>query len=145
MEATPTPSSKPAPAPSATQTPDNSGPVQSDPVKESPDQPTGTNVGAIAGGVVGGVAGLALIVALLWFLLRRRKQQQQQSQPPPVNPAPRHELPTSPRVEMAVDPGAIGFFGKRAPTELDPEPRAQQLVHELPADGSGGKDMPAYR
>ncbi|PLB38329.1 uncharacterized protein BDW47DRAFT_117347 [Aspergillus candidus] len=143
---TPTPSSKPAPAPSATETSDLSGPEQSGLVTEGADQNTGTNVGAIAGGVVGGVAGLALIIALLWFLLRRRKQQQlQQQQPPSVNPVPRHELPASPRVEMAVDPSTAGFFGKRAPTELDPEPRARQLVHELPAGGSGGKDMPSYR
>ncbi|KAK4239500.1 hypothetical protein C8A03DRAFT_14122 [Achaetomium macrosporum] len=35
-----------------------------------------TPVGAIAGGVVGGVAGLALIAAVAWFLLRRRRNRQ---------------------------------------------------------------------
>lgn len=34
---------------------------------------TSTNVGAIAGGVVGGVAGVALIGAIVFLLLRRRK------------------------------------------------------------------------
>lgn len=36
----------------------------------------GPNVGAIAGGVVGGVAGLTLILAALWFYMRRRKQKE---------------------------------------------------------------------
>ncbi|KAJ5535539.1 hypothetical protein N7527_001793 [Penicillium freii] len=39
-----------------------------------------TNVGAIAGGVVGGVAGVAITAALLFFFLRRRKQQEYQPQ-----------------------------------------------------------------
>ncbi|CEL02090.1 hypothetical protein ASPCAL01665 [Aspergillus calidoustus] len=34
----------------------------------------GPNVGAIAGGVVGGVAGLALILLAAWFILRRQKK-----------------------------------------------------------------------
>jgi hypothetical protein len=31
-------------------------------------------VGAIAGGVVGGVAGLTLILLALWFILKRQKK-----------------------------------------------------------------------
>lgn len=34
----------------------------------------GTNVGAIAGGVVGGVAGLAIIGAAAWWFLRKRRR-----------------------------------------------------------------------
>ena len=34
-----------------------------------------TNAGAIAGGVVGGVGGIALIAALVWFFLRRRRKE----------------------------------------------------------------------
>ncbi|KAL2871689.1 uncharacterized protein BJX67DRAFT_342806 [Aspergillus lucknowensis] len=39
-----------------------------------PDDDSGPNVGAIAGGVVGGVAGLALIVLALWFIFRRQRK-----------------------------------------------------------------------
>ncbi|CUA76767.1 hypothetical protein RSOLAG22IIIB_02239 [Rhizoctonia solani] len=37
----------------------------------APDSPT-TNVGAIAGGVVGGVVGLAFLIILGWFILRKK-------------------------------------------------------------------------
>lgn len=40
------------------------------------DGQSSTAVGAIAGGVVGGVAALALIGAAVWWCLRRKKQQQ---------------------------------------------------------------------
>lgn len=60
----------------------------SDPKDEGPDPGNGndppssdpgdggssTPVGAIAGGVVGGVAGIVLVGAAVWFFLRRRKQ-----------------------------------------------------------------------
>ncbi|KAH6616877.1 hypothetical protein C7974DRAFT_53559 [Boeremia exigua] len=41
-----------------------------------------TNTGAIAGGVVGGVLGLAGILALAWFCLRRRRKQKANDPPP---------------------------------------------------------------
>ncbi|KAL4779853.1 hypothetical protein BJX76DRAFT_361404 [Aspergillus varians] len=41
---------------------------------EVEDKGSGTNVGAIAGGVVGGVAGLALIILAIWFVMRRQKK-----------------------------------------------------------------------
>ncbi|PIG84210.1 glycophorin A domain protein, partial [Aspergillus arachidicola] len=66
--------------------------------------------GAIAGIVVGCVAGMAGMAALVWYLLRRRRQKKQSlpgldSQPPPGHgekPAPLpvcqlSELPSSPR------------------------------------------------
>ncbi|KAK5077661.1 hypothetical protein LTR70_009541 [Exophiala xenobiotica] len=62
-----------------------------------------TNVGAIAGGVVGGVAGLAIIGILAFCLVRRRKKQrrvsegQQQQYFPEVAEAPyRNELSSPP-------------------------------------------------
>ncbi|KAI1312783.1 hypothetical protein F5Y03DRAFT_339148 [Xylaria venustula] len=43
--------------------------------------PNSTNVGAIAGGVVGGVAGLTLIVAAILFFIYRRKKRAKDSNP----------------------------------------------------------------
>lgn len=40
-----------------------------------------TPVGAIAGGVIGGVAAIAIVVSILLYLRRRRRRQQQQSGP----------------------------------------------------------------
>lgn len=79
-----------------------------------------SNKGAIAGGVVGGCAGLALIIALVWFLLyRRRKQAGAAVSPGASTPAEKfnsdpRELPDSP-----------------ARAEL-PSPSA--MAHELPAN-----------
>ena len=42
------------------------------PDSNNDDDGSSSPVGAIAGGVVGGVAGLALVVLAVWFLLRRR-------------------------------------------------------------------------
>ncbi|OQE23322.1 hypothetical protein PENFLA_c011G01095 [Penicillium flavigenum] len=64
---------------------------------------TGTsqpNVGAIAGGVVGGIAGVVILIGLAWCLFRRRKKQEypqdnQSIQPPPV---PVSELSDSNRI-----------------------------------------------
>lgn len=39
-----------------------------------------TNTGAIAGGVVGGVAGLVVLAGLIWFFLKKRRLQEQKSQ-----------------------------------------------------------------
>ncbi|KAI4181627.1 MAG: hypothetical protein L6R41_006509 [Letrouitia leprolyta] len=63
----------------------------------SPDpQPSSgsNNAGAIAGGVVGGVAVLAILAAAIWFFRRRarndreQQQQKQQESPPPEQPPP---------------------------------------------------------
>lgn len=39
--------------------------------------PSHSHAGAIAGGVIGGVAGLLLLLGLIWFLLRRRRSKHQ--------------------------------------------------------------------
>ncbi|KZN87181.1 hypothetical protein EN45_057390 [Penicillium chrysogenum] len=54
-----------------------------------------TNTAAIAGGTVGGVAGVAILIALVWFLLRRRNKQRQENgvqdmPPPPTNQTQQH-------------------------------------------------------
>lgn len=63
----------PSPAPGPTST----SPTES-PDSTSTDTPdggggSGTNVGAIVGGVVGGFAGLSLILLAAWYILHRRK------------------------------------------------------------------------
>ena len=69
--------------PGSTQHNDSSpGAVQSKTVSGS------TNVGAIAGGVVGGVAGLAIAVMLVFFLLHHRRKISTQDQDTDV-----HHLP----------------------------------------------------
>lgn len=53
-------------------------PSQSPTSSSQPERPVSrTNTGAIAGGVVGGVAVLAAIIALAWFCLRRRRNQKE--------------------------------------------------------------------
>ncbi|KAI4227581.1 MAG: hypothetical protein L6R36_002282 [Xanthoria steineri] len=74
---------------------------QGSPAPPTPQSNTdgGTNIGAIAGGVIGGVVALAIIAAAIWFFKGRRKHQvpdaQQQPHhaqdayyPPPKSPAP---------------------------------------------------------
>ncbi|BCS26985.1 EGFR-like transmembrane domain-containing protein [Aspergillus puulaauensis] len=70
--ASPTLSTSPTKSESATPTEidtDAPSPTQSEPDSSS------NNAGTIAGSVVGGCAGVALIIALLWFLMRRRRKQ----------------------------------------------------------------------
>ncbi|KAI9368378.1 hypothetical protein BJX61DRAFT_546602 [Aspergillus egyptiacus] len=49
-------------------------PTNTNPPIPPPDDDDGPNVGAIAGGVVGGVAGLALIILAVWLILRRQRK-----------------------------------------------------------------------
>lgn len=51
----------------------SAAPTQTD-GQDSSSSESKTNVGAIAGGVVGGVAGLAIIAGLLFFFLRRNRK-----------------------------------------------------------------------
>lgn len=74
-------------APFASRTPTRALPTQTA-IPVIPVTPPGkkSNTGAIAGGVVGGVAALALAAGLIFFLLRKRKG----NQPPQPTPAPTH-------------------------------------------------------
>lgn len=80
-----------------------------------------TNVGAIAGGVVGGLAGLILILLLVLFCLHRRKKklkaQEEKSQNP--SPPPPVELAaTSPPREMH-SPGTAKYMSLQQHPELN--------------------------
>lgn len=101
----------------------------------SPSSTSHTSIGAVAGGIVGGIAVIALLAALALFLIRRRRRQRHSSTaiaPPDSDketpassfqgsstfPTPFHELETPPP-----DPWHI-------PTGK---------VHELPSPGLGGR------
>ncbi|KAL4810607.1 hypothetical protein BDV18DRAFT_155220 [Aspergillus unguis] len=58
-----------------------------------------TNKGAIAGGVVGGVAGLALIAGLFWFVHRKRSEKRQQSTAEAFGPVEDKKQPDLPFVQ----------------------------------------------
>ncbi|OJJ05952.1 hypothetical protein ASPVEDRAFT_64819 [Aspergillus versicolor CBS 583.65] len=64
-----------SPSPSVSATPTQTSTDSPLPSISEPDSSSSGNAGTIAGSVVGGCAGLALIMALLWFLIRRRRKQ----------------------------------------------------------------------
>ncbi|KAJ5250673.1 hypothetical protein N7489_001083 [Penicillium chrysogenum] len=84
-----------------------------------------SNAGAIAGGVVGGVAGLAIIVALLWYFMRRRPQKQQPQAQTPVTGAAmlQHESFQPPGIPSELD-------GNASVSELPSH--KENTLHELP-------------
>jgi hypothetical protein len=58
----------------AIQASNNTNTTNNENTSEDSGSSNSTPVGAIAGGVVGGLAGLALIATAVWFFLRRRNQ-----------------------------------------------------------------------
>ncbi|KXS14294.1 hypothetical protein M427DRAFT_353099 [Gonapodya prolifera JEL478] len=85
----------------------------------------GSNVGAIAGGTVGGVIGLASAGALFFFLMRRRRQSGSTSDPP--KPTPPLPPPTSVSHEPQSSSSTIfnsntppPFMSVNPPTSRDP-------------------------
>lgn len=92
-----------------------------DPSNNNPSKKT--NVGAIAGGVVGGLAVLILILLLVLFCLHRRKKAikatgEKDRSPPP---APVELAATSPRQELA-SPGAIKYMSLQQQPEVNSHP-----------------------
>lgn len=85
------------------------------PTNESDSSSSHTNTGAIAGGMVGGVAGLAAAGAIVFFLLRRRKQKQV--------------------VESVSSPGSNQQHGGYyAPVKTEPEPPPVEAPASPPAE-----------
>lgn len=86
--------------------------------------------------MVGGVAGVAIVIALAWCLLRRRKKQAQDSQSIQRPPVPVSELSDSTRVTELSDSTRI--------TELSDGYRITELsgksISELP--GSDKQKLP---
>jgi hypothetical protein len=93
-----------------------------DPSTEKPeDEKSGPSAGAIAGGVVGGLAVIALIGLGIWMLRRRRRQQAPSELPHDVPTPAKHDA--VPVRTQAAEPHAGGFYKP----ELD-----SMYVHELP-------------
>lgn len=80
-------------------------------------QSSSTNTGAIAGGVVGGVVGLALLACIAWFLIRRNRQSKHMM--PLQQSSEKQHLPPQPLQEME---------GRGRQYEMD-----GSALHELPA------------
>ncbi|KAJ5827397.1 hypothetical protein N7447_004160 [Penicillium robsamsonii] len=85
-----------------------------------------SNTGAIAGGVVGGVAGVAILIALAWCLLRRRRRQAQDSQSAQRPPVPVSELSDSTRVTELSDSTRVTELSGQGISEL-PGSQKQKL------------------
>jgi hypothetical protein len=99
--------------------PTSSGLGGSSPTSSGVAKSSETNVGVIAGGFVGGIIGLAVIVGIIWFVLRRRRRVDQgvQDYPPSYQPH---------KAAEATELDAIGPL-----TEM-PDPR-RQTAYELEA------------
>ncbi|KAG9192678.1 hypothetical protein G6011_11412 [Alternaria panax] len=96
-------------------------------------KPKKNNTGAIAGGVVGGVCGLALIVAAILLLRRRKKRHNQQ--PPEVPSAEPREAGGSALTEMAHEDPKQEMDSKNiAPQEIGNRPSVEIPPAELPGD-----------
>ncbi|KAK4039558.1 hypothetical protein C8A01DRAFT_36432 [Parachaetomium inaequale] len=89
-----------------------------------------TPVAAIAGGVVGGVAGIALIGAVAWLLLRRRRNRNATPGPFPGSEdaySDGHYAPEVVKANPTVTPGASPLGFKTGVVELTSQPSHAEL------------------
>ncbi|KAJ5165462.1 uncharacterized protein N7500_007292 [Penicillium coprophilum] len=96
-----------------------------------------SHTGAIAGGVVGGVAGLAIIFALFWFFMRRRSKKQLQQNPAPVTEASMAQYHSVPPSDIRSELGSPStrpseLEGQASVSELPGHKDETPTVHELP-------------
>ncbi|KAL1799937.1 hypothetical protein ACET3X_000279 [Alternaria dauci] len=95
-------------------------------------RPKKNNTGAIAGGVVGGVCGLALIAAAIYLLLRHKKKH---GQVPEIPSDERGEVGGSAITEMPHEDSKQEMDSKNiAPQELGNKPSVELPPAELPGD-----------
>ncbi|KAL4921349.1 hypothetical protein BDW62DRAFT_174489 [Aspergillus aurantiobrunneus] len=111
----PTSSPSPSPTPTDTETPTETN-------TPAPAAESDSNAGPIAGGVVGGCAGVALIVALAWFLLRRRRKKVASVTSPNAG-VPGEE-------QKSVYGGELG----NNPVRMELSGSPGTMAHELPVD-----------
>ena len=98
-----------------------------------------SNTGAIAGGVVGGVAGVALILGAIWFVFRRRRRSLRegyhQSEHQPIIDAKYAGTPpfhTQPTELDSRQTGAELPAPKERPAEVDASPQRYELEAQKP-------------
>ncbi|CAI7626141.1 unnamed protein product [Penicillium viridicatum] len=77
-----------------------------------------SNTGAIAGGVVGGIAGIVILIGLAWCLFRRRKKNPQDGQYIQPPPGPASELSGSERITELSGSNQITELGGQSISEL---------------------------
>ena len=88
--------------------------------------PAATPVGAIAGGIVGGVAAISLIIFGIWFLIRQNKKHKDETPGPSPGgpPAPGYNngpMGGTPATHMSQNsPPAGGYFGQQHQPEVAP-------------------------
>ncbi|KAH8890033.1 hypothetical protein GQ53DRAFT_179664 [Thozetella sp. PMI_491] len=95
----------------------------------APDSGSSTPVGAIAGGVVGGVAVLALVAFGIWWIMRKSKKDKAANAPPAPAPAPA----PGPAPMGAYSP-APGYDGQHMQMAQQQQPYPQQ--HHYPPQGA---------
>lgn len=99
-----------------------------------------TPVGAIAGGAVGGVAALAILAGIIWFVLRRRKRARDQSHSQTAATAPYGVesvgKPPGYHSQTATPP-----FSLNASPYQPTEPERPTVLIELSTEPSGGRPI----
>ncbi|KAL2821215.1 hypothetical protein BJX63DRAFT_259664 [Aspergillus granulosus] len=124
-------STSPTPSPTSTSQTDSPTATATD-LTTSDSSSSSTNTGAIAGGVVGGVAGLALILALAWFLMRRRRKIASVDAPAVV--APGSDAQPLPAKEQYAPAPRAELENNAVRAELHGTHQPDGIPHELPGN-----------
>ncbi|KAK3899963.1 hypothetical protein C8A05DRAFT_17673 [Staphylotrichum tortipilum] len=88
--------------------------------------PSPTPVGAIIGGVVGGLAAIALIILCIWALRRQNNKHKREA-------AEAAEAAAAAQEQQFGKPPPPGALIQQAPPPLQPQPHPPQFTTELPA------------
>ncbi|KAF3179662.1 hypothetical protein TWF106_002862 [Orbilia oligospora] len=125
--------------------PSTSTSAGTNPNNNNDSEPSGPNTAAIAGGVVGGVLGIALIVGLIWFFFIRKRQPEEEDMPSiplatGIAPTGRHQMMRyeKPELDGSQQPlqaqaGATGNGEAFDPLKQNAQP-GNEMAMELPGD-----------